>query len=189
MCSNLVAEYQYNLYSFGEEKSLGLRCTGLKYNYFFFCNWLIHFHHSPLCFYFLCIYTKPIILSLEEPITSIRCREGCSSISFLTLYFHTQIMNEDHWPWSWNAAYMSGCLFFKFGRGNELALKKSNQTCLETAFAELADVCHMTHAMDIRHNLEASKAVKCMPVEKLRQNELSRSIHNLTQQSCGSLMA
>lgn len=176
----LVAEYQCNLYSFGEKKSLGLGCAGLKYNAIFFYIWLIHFHHLPLYFCFLCICSKPIIFSLEEPITRIRCREGCSSISFLTLYFHTQIMNEDHWLWSWNAAYMSGCLFFKFGRGNELALKKSNQTCFKTAFAELADVCHMTHAMDIRHNLEASEAVKRMAVEKLRQNELSRSGHNLT---------
>jgi len=52
---------------------------------------------------------------------------------------------------------------------------------LETAFTELADVCHMTHAMDIRHNLEVSKAAKCMLVEKMRQNELSRCGHNLTQ--------
>lgn len=40
-----------------------------------------------------------------------------------------------------------------------LPWKQSNQTCLETVFAELADVCYMTHAMDIRHNLEPSKAV------------------------------
>lgn len=52
---------------------------------------------------------------------------------------------------------MSGCLFFKSGRGDERALKKSNQTCLETAFAELADVCHMTRAMDIRHNWKQVK--------------------------------
>lgn len=30
--SNLVAEYQYNRYSVGEEKNLGLECTSLKYN-------------------------------------------------------------------------------------------------------------------------------------------------------------
>lgn len=39
----------------------------------------------------------------------------------------------------------------------------------------------MTRAKDLRRNLEASKVVKCVPFEKLRQNKLSRSGHNLIQ--------
>lgn len=47
----------------------------------------------------------------------------------------------------------------------------------------MADVCHVMHAVDLRHNLEASKVrvAKCVPVEKLVQNELPRFGHSLLQ--------
>lgn len=62
----------------------------------FCCIWPIRFQHLTLCFYSLCMCTETIILLLEELIAIIRCRQGCITISFFTLYFHTQIMNKDH---------------------------------------------------------------------------------------------
>lgn len=57
ICSNLVAEYQYNLYSFGEEKNLGLECTSLKYNaILFFSVSGSYIFIIPLCVYIFLVY-------------------------------------------------------------------------------------------------------------------------------------
>jgi len=55
ICSVLVVEYQYNPYSFGEN-SLGLGCTSLKYNVFFFFLFF-NLAHTFLSFAFVCLFS------------------------------------------------------------------------------------------------------------------------------------